>query len=54
MCAVYVATLALLVRTVRATFANAFVDADTEPSKRLVDIVFGTGHKALRVGVFDA
>ena len=52
MLAVDVAALALLVWAVSATFAHTFVDADAEPGKRLVDIVFGTGHKALRVGVF--
>ncbi len=51
--AVYVAAFALLVWSVGASFADTFVDAYAEPGKGLVDIVFGTGHESLRVGVFD-
>ena len=53
MLAINITTLALLIRSVGATFAHTLVDADSEPNQGLVDIVFGSGHKALRVGIFD-
>ena len=54
MLAVYVAAFALLVGSVGTTFADAFIDAYSEPSQGLVDIFFGSGHKALRVGILDS
>ncbi len=50
--AVDIATLALLVGAVRAAFAHAFVYFNTEPCERLIDIIFGSRHKTLGVGVF--
>ncbi len=52
--AVYVAAFALLVWSVRAAFAHAFVDAYSEPRKSLVDIVFGSRNETLGVGIFDS
>ena len=49
-----VATLRLTIRTVRATFSHTFVKFDAEPSKRLIDIIFGSRHKTIGVGIFDA
>ena len=49
-----VAALALLVGSVGSAFAHAFIDADAEPCEGLVDIVLGSGHKALGVGVFNS
>ncbi len=54
MLAVDVAAFALLIWTVWAALSDAFVDFDAEPGEGFVDIVFGSGHKSLRVCVFDA
>ena len=48
------ATLALAIRTIVASEANAFVELDAEPGQRLDDVGFGSGHEAARVGVLDA
>ncbi len=52
--AIDVAALALLVRAVCATLAHPFVNPDSEPFERLVDIVFRSRDKTLGVGVFDS
>ena len=52
--AVDVAALRLPVRTVGAPFAHTLVDAYAEPCQRLVDVVFGSRHEAVAVGVLDA
>ena len=54
MFAIYFAAFALLVGTIIATFAHSFIYAYAEPCQCLVDIFFGSGHKAARVGVLDA
>ena len=53
MLTVDVAALALLVRSVRTTFADTLVNCYSEPGQRLVDIVLGTGNKTLRVSILD-
>ena len=44
--------LALAVRPVVASEGNTFVERYAEPAKRLNDIFFSAGHKAVGVGVF--
>ncbi len=51
--AIDVAAFALLVWAVRASFTYAFVYFNTEPCECLVDIIFGSGHETLGVGVFN-
>ncbi len=53
MATVYITTLALLVRSVGATFAHTFVNLDSEPCQRFVDIVLGPRHKPLGVSILD-
>ena len=53
MLAIDVAAFALLVWAVRASFTYAFVYFNTEPCECLVDIIFGSGHETLGVGVFN-
>ena len=50
---IYGATLALTIRAVIATERNSFVKLDTEPTERLDDIIFGSRHKAMRVGILN-
>ncbi len=52
--AIDVATLALLVGAIGSALAHTFVNLYAKPCERLVDIVLGSGHKTLRVGVLDA
>ena len=52
--AIYVTSFALAVWAVVASEAHTFVELDAQPSETLYDIVFGSGHKACGVGVFDA
>ena len=49
-----VAALALPVGAVVAALPHALVDAYAQPVEGLVDVVFGTGHKAVAVGILDA
>ena len=51
---IYVTTLALLVRAVFAAFAHTFVDSYAQPCQCFVDVIFGTGNEAGRIGVLDA
>jgi hypothetical protein len=53
MFAINITTFTLLVRAVRATLTNAFINADAEPSESFIDIVFGSWYEALRVSIFD-
>lgn len=48
-----VAPLALAVRRMRAADADTLVDLDAAPLERLEDILLGTRHETLRVGIFD-
>ena len=50
---IYGATLALTIRAVVATERHSLVKLDTEPTERLDNIVFGSRHKAVRVGILD-
>ena len=50
---IYGATLTLTIRAVVATERNSFVKLDTEPTERLDDVIFGSRHKAMRVGILD-
>ena len=52
--AVNVATLALAVGAMIATKAHTFVKLDAEPLERLYNIVLGSRHKAVGVGVLNA
>ena len=52
--AVDVAAFALAVGRVRAAVGHALVEADAEPVHGLDDVLFGAGHEAAAVGVFDA
>ena len=52
--AVDVAALALLVGAVGSALSYALVDLYSEPCQGLVDVVLGTGHETLRIGVLDA
>ena len=54
MLAIDVTTFTLLVRAISSALAHTFVNLDAEPCERLVDIILGTGHETLRVGVLDA
>ena len=51
--AIDIATFALAVRAIVATIRHTFVEFDAEPFECLDDILFGTRHEAVRVGVFD-
>lgn len=48
-----VAPLALAVRRMGAADADTLVDLDAAPLERLEDILLGTRHETLRVGIFD-
>ena len=50
---VYFLAFALLVGAVGSAFAYAFVYAYAEPGQSLVDILLGSRHESLRVGVLD-
>ena len=42
------------VGAIGSALAHTFVNLYAKPCERLVDIVLGSGHKTLRVGVLDA
>ena len=48
-----VAALALAIRSFVATKRDSLVELDTQPAERLDDILLGTGHEAVRVGVLN-
>ena len=50
---IYGATLTLTIRAVVATERHSLVKLDTEPTERLDDVIFGSRHKAMRVGILD-
>ncbi len=49
-----VATFALLVGAIFATFAHTFVEMDAEPMKGIGYVFLGPGHEATAVGVFNS
>ena len=49
---VYVATLRLPVRALVASETYAFVELDSQPAERFKDILLGTRHKTVRIGIF--
>ena len=54
MATVDVAAFTLPVWTEGTAFTHAFVDFDSKPCKCFVYVVFSSGHKTLRVGIFDS
>ena len=50
---VNITTFALAIRTFVATKANTFVEFDTKPLERLDNILLGTRHKTVTIGILD-
>ena len=50
---IYIATLALTIRTFVATKANALVELDAQPLKRLDDILLCTRHETVGISILD-
>ena len=50
---VNITTFALAIRTLVATKANTFIKLDTEPLKRLDDILLGTRYETVTIGILD-
>ena len=49
-----VATLRLAIRAMVAAKADTFVELYAQPTEGLENILLGTWHKAVRIGIFDA